>query len=107
VLGCAGFVIRDNPAPEALEEGLQAALRNKVDLVVLCSANEAYLPAISTIKTLQKAGNSDALIVVAGDPSDLPPALQDAGVDAFIHRNHHLLETLTQFHERLGISPAG
>jgi len=105
VLGCAGFAVRDNPVPGALEEGIQAALESRADLVILCSANEAYLPAAPTVNAHLKDGGCNALIVVAGDPAELPTALQEAGVDAFIHRNQNLLEALTQLQQRLGISP--
>ena len=58
--------------------------------------------ASATATALKDAGA--AFVALAGHPGELRSELDAAGVDAFFHVGIDVLATLTDLHERLGIS---
>ena len=97
---CAGYEIIDNNGFETVEEGLQAALDKKADIVVLCSSDEEYAQLAPEAKEKLK---NQAMLVVAGYPKEILDELKEKGVGQFIHIRSNVLETLKQFQENLGI----
>ena len=101
--GCAGFSLIEKPTMGSIEEGAQAVLESDAEIVVLCSSDPEYATFGPALSALLNAAEARPLLVVAGFPKDLIDDLKAAGVDDFIHRKQNLLETLTQFQEKLGI----
>ena len=65
-LACAGYKVVDNLGFKTVEEGIDAALEAKADIVVLCSSDDEYAEyAIPAFKYL----NGRAMFVVAGAPA--------------------------------------
>jgi len=84
--GCGGFAIR-----EASE--LEAA-----DLVVLCSSDPEYLSLAQEIVPQLKVP-----VIVAGNPKN-SQELTAAGVAGFVHVFSNLVDTLTEWQNKLGVS---
>ena len=85
--GCGGFKIRESAELEP------------ADLVVLCSSDSEYLALAQEV-----VGQVKVPVVVAGNPKDQMEALKAAGVAGFIHVFSNLVETLTEWQNRLGVS---
>ncbi len=102
--GCAGFNI-DEAAPLDLTElALDEALGHHPDLLVLCSADDSYPELVSTVAHALKAAPHPPLLLIAGNPDQLPAdEFRSQGVDGFIHKGTPLLETLQQYQHELGI----
>ena len=65
-LACAGYKVIDNLGFKTVEEGVDAALEAKADIVVICSSDDEYAEyAIPAFKYL----NGRAMFVVAGAPA--------------------------------------
>lgn len=103
VFGVAGFGIEEPLGFDTPEAGAQAAAEAEADIVVLCSADETYPDLAPALCRALEAAGADPLVVVAGDVPERRDALEAAGVDAFIHRDSPLLETLEALQQRLGI----
>ena len=89
--GCAGFDM-----VEAEEyRGTDA------DLIVLCSSDAEYLAFAQEVCAAVKVP-----VLVAGNPKDQLEALQAAGVQGFVHVFSDLIQTLTQWQDRLGMGSA-
>ena len=72
-------------------------------IAVICSSDAVYAErAAATATALKDAGA--AFVALAGHPGELRSELDAAGVDAFFHAGIDVLATLTDLHERLGIS---
>ena len=96
-LACAGYEVVDNLGFATVEEGIEAALAAKADIVVLCSSDDEYAEyAIPAFQSL--AGR--AMFVVAGAPACMPE-LQAAGIEHFIHVRVNVLETLKAYNKIL------
>lgn len=101
--GVAGYQIIDNPGFQNIEEGVQAAIDQGVDIVVLCSSDEEYAD-MAPAATFIKEKSPETQVVVAGYPKELLEQLDQAGVDHYIHMRTNLLQALTHFNELMGMA---
>ena len=98
-LACAGYKVIDNLGFKTVEEGVDAALGAKADIVVICSSDDEYAEyAIPAFKYL----DGRAMFVVAGAPACMDD-LKAAGIENFIHVRCNVLETLKEYNQKLGI----
>ena len=98
-LACAGNKVIDNLGVKTVEEGVDAALEAKADIVVICSSDDEYAEyAIPAFKYL----NGRAMFVVAGAPACMED-LKAAGFENYIHVKCNVLETLKEYNQKLGI----
>ena len=98
-LACAGYEVIDNLGFATVEEGVEAAMAAKADIVVLCSSDDEYAEhAIPAFKAL----DGRAMFIVAGAPACMEE-LQAAGIEHFIHVRCNVLETLKKFNGLLNI----
>ena len=96
-LACAGYEVIDNLGFASVEEGVEAAMAAKADIVVICSSDDEYaeyaVPAF-------KAVDGRAMFIVAGAPACMEE-LQAAGIEHFIHVRCNVLETLKEYNAKL------
>ena len=98
-LACAGYKVIDNLGFKTVEEGVDAALEAKADIVVICSSDDEYAEyAIPAYKYL----DGRAMFVVAGAPACMED-LKAAGIENFIHVKCNVLDTLKEYNHKLGI----
>jgi len=95
--GCAGYEIIDNLGFATIEEGVEAALKAKANLVVLCSSDEEYAEAAPA--AFDKLAGK-AIFVVAGAPA-CTDELKAKGIENFINVKSNVLETLQGFNKLL------
>ncbi|NOZ34300.1 MAG: methylmalonyl-CoA mutase small subunit [Chlorobi bacterium] len=97
---CAGYKIIDNPGFENLKAGTDAALKEKADIVVICSSDDEYLEIVSEISNSVKG---KAITVIAGYPKNHINELNEKGIEHFIHVKSDVLKILQNFNKLLGI----
>ena len=95
----AGIKVVDNNRFSTIEEGVEAALKAKADIVVACSADDEYLENVP--KIAQLIGDK-AIVVVAGDP-ECRPQLEEQGIKNYIHVKCNVLDTLKEYQKALGV----
>ncbi|MDL2230495.1 methylmalonyl-CoA mutase family protein, partial [Alistipes sp. OttesenSCG-928-L06] len=98
--GCAGIEPVDNIRFNSVQEGVDAALKAKADIVVLCSSDDEYA---EFAPEAYKALAGKAIFVVAGAPA-CQAELEAAGVKNFISVRSNVLETLEGYAKELGIN---
>ncbi|MDO4708059.1 MAG: methylmalonyl-CoA mutase small subunit [Porphyromonadaceae bacterium] len=97
---CAGYKVIDNLGFKTVQEGVDAALAQNADIIVLCSSDDEYAEyAPEAFKYL--AGR--AQFVVAGAPACMDD-LKAEGISHFINVKSNALETLRGFNQVLGIN---
>ena len=98
-LAAAGYKVMDNLGFKTVEEGVDAALEAKADIVVICSSDDEYAEyAIPAFQYL----NGRAMFVVAGAPA-CSEDLKAAGIENFIHVKSNQLGTLKEYNAKRGI----
>lgn len=93
--------------PEPLktaEDAVAAFLKSNAPIAVLCSVDENYPTLVPALCAGIRAAKPDAIIVLAGYPTEQIEAYKKAGVDEFIHIRADVCETLNKFHAKLGIA---
>ena len=93
----AGYEIIDNLGFATVDEGVEAAIKAKADIVVICSSDDEY--AEYAIPAYEKLAGK-ALFVVAGAPA-CSEELKSAGIENFIHVRVNVLETLKDINAKL------
>ncbi|MFA5815631.1 MAG: methylmalonyl-CoA mutase family protein [Bacteroidales bacterium] len=92
--GCAGYTVIDNPGFATLAEGVDAAMKAKADIVVLCSSDDEYatlgVPFAGLLGT-------KAIPVIAGYPKEIIDKLKSEGIQHFIHVRSNVAATLKAF----------
>ena len=96
---CAGIRIIDNTFFHSVEDGAEAALASKADIVVICAADDDYAQLAPKAKELI---GDKAIFVVAGAPAS-QPELEAQGIRNFISVRSNVLETLKYYLKELGI----
>ena len=99
--GVAGYEIIDNNGFATPQEGAQAALDAKADIVVLCSSDDEYAELTEPVCKVLK-GKVKSL-VLAGFPKEMVDTYKGYGIDEFIHVKTNALECLTSFQKHFGI----
>ena len=95
--GCAGYEIIDNIGFNTIKEGIDAAMEQGADVVVLCSSDDEYAQyAPEAFKEL----DGRAMFVVAGAPACMEE-LKAQGIENFIHVRVNVLDTLIDFNAKL------
>lgn len=97
-LACAGYEVIDNLGFDTVEEGVAAARKAGVDIIVLCSSDDEYAEfAPAAFKAI---GDGKEIFIVAGAPACMED-LQKLGIENFIHVRANVLETLKGLNAKL------
>ena len=97
--GCAGIRVIDNTFFKSIEEGVEAALASKAEIVVVCASDDDYAEAAPKVKELL---GDQAILVVAGAPA-CAPELEEKGIKNFISVKSNVLDTLKFYLKEMGI----
>ena len=96
---CAGIRVQDNTFFKDLEEGVEAALESKAEIVVLCSSDDCYAELAPRVKEML---GDKAILVIAGAPACMAE-LEAQGIGNFIHVKSNVLDTLHNYLTQMGI----
>ena len=96
---CAGIRVEDNTFFKSVEEGVEAALASKAEIVVVCASDDDYATVAPRVKELL---GDKAILVVAGAPA-CAAELEAQGINNFINVKSNVLETLKDYLKKLGI----
>jgi methylmalonyl-CoA mutase len=91
---CAGFETIDNLGFNSVDEGVNAFLESKAEILVICSSDDEY-PALAP--AVYEKVKDNAIVVLAGFPKDHLDELKAKGIEHFIHVRSNLLEELSNF----------
>lgn len=86
--GCAGFAIEESES----YDGTTAAL------IVLCSSDAEYIEFAREV-----CSNVKVPVVVAGNPREQIEELKSLGVAGFVHVLSNMVDTLTEWQDKLGL----
>jgi len=96
--GCAGFEVIENAGFKTIDDGINAAIASKAEIVVLCSSDDEYA---TTVPTAIEALKDKAIVVLAGYPTALVEQFKTLGLKYFVHVKSNVLETLQDFQKEL------
>jgi methylmalonyl-CoA mutase len=94
----AGFEALDNNGFDTVEEGVEAAVQAKADIIVLCSSDDEY-SALAPQAVV--AAKDKGILVLAGYPKTTVEELKAAGIENFIYEGQNMVETLEKYQKML------
>lgn len=97
---CAGYKIIDNLGFQTVKEGVDKAIADGADIIVLCSSDDEY--AEYGPQVFDEI-NGRLPLVIAGAPACMEE-LKAKGIEHFVHVKVNVLETLQNFNKMLGIN---
>ena len=97
---CGGFEVEDNNGFENVEEGINAAIESKADIIVICSSDNEY-PAFA--EAVFDKLQYHAILVIAGYPKTLIDEIKSVGLNHFIHAKSNIVEDLRKYQFELGV----
>lgn len=100
--GCAGYEIIDNIGFKTIDEGIHAAIKSKAEIIVFCSSDDEYGSLTREICEQLKA-ETNAYLIVAGNPAAIMEQLQSDGISDFISVRSNVLAVLEKYQHLFGI----
>jgi len=103
-LATGGYEVISPNGSNTPEEAVAAFAKSGARIAVICSTDDTYPALVPALVSGLRAQKSDALIILAGYPTEHIAAFKAAGVHDFIHLRANAAELLSQLHQTLGIS---
>lgn len=101
--GCVGYDIEDPIGFENVDSALEAVRKQKPDIAVICSSDEAYQELVPKIGHAVSELDRPPILVLAGYPKGHIKTYTEAGVDEFIYADCNVLKILKRFQQKLNI----
>ncbi len=101
-LGVAGYDIRGHAGFESIGEAADRFKSMDPDIIVLCSSDEEYRELAGPFcKTFRESFSPEPLLILAGNPDDSARYYRELGINAFIHGQTDMVDTLSDIHSKL------
>ncbi len=101
--GAGGMATTENQAYEDYDTLIAAFEKSGASLACICSSDAIYGNEAEEAAKRLKSAKAD-YVYLAGRAGENRDAYRSAGIDAFIHAGVNILETLSDAHDRLGVS---
>jgi len=100
-MGVSGFTVLDEQSHCCAEKAAEESSKSKTDVVVICSSDKDYSEtALEFVKIFRKT-NTDKVLLLAGNPSDIADELLNAGLDGFINIKSDVIDTISGVQNRI------
>lgn len=103
-LEVGAFDVIGNDGFESTDQAVKAALDSGASAVVICSTDQTYPDLVPPLVKGIKDAKPDAMVLVAGYPSDHIDAFKQAGVDDYIHVRANCYELLNTLQQNTGVA---
>lgn len=99
------FKVIGNDGFQTVEDAVEAALKEKPDVAVICSTDKTYPELVPPLAKLLKEKMPNIKIFVAGQaPEDMKKVYMEAGVDDFVFMGADCYKILSGLQERKGMT---
>ena len=100
-IGVSGFeVLQEKSYNDALEAAKSSALSDS-DVVIVCSSDPDYEEsALAFVETFRSL-NTDKVLLLAGNPVSIVDALNNAGLDGYIHLKSDVIQTISSVQNKI------
>ena len=100
-MGIGAFEIESEKSFNSHKEAADKTATSNSDVVVICSSDPDYLKsALDFVKDF-RSQNPSKVLLLAGNPEQIKPALLEAGLDGFINVRSDIFKTLTEIQQKI------
>lgn len=101
-LGVAGYDIREHTGFDSIGQAADQFKPINPDIIVLCSSDEEYRELAGPFCiTFRESFGPDPLLILAGNPGESARDYRELGIEAFIHGQSDMVDTLSDIHSKL------
>ena len=100
----AGYEVISPKGFNTPEDAAAAFAASGARVAVLCSTDDTYPTLVPAVIAAVRAQKPDALVILAGYPTEHVEAFKAAGIYDFIHIRANVAELLAKLHQTLGVS---
>jgi methylmalonyl-CoA mutase len=103
-LATGGYEVTSPKGFNTPDEAIAAFAKSGARVAVICSTDDTYPALVPALVSGLRAQKPDALVLLAGYPTEHLAAFKAAGIHDFIHLRANAAELLAQLHQTLGIT---
>ncbi|WNH13485.1 methylmalonyl-CoA mutase family protein [Thalassobellus suaedae] len=100
-IGVSGFEVWQEKSYEDAIEAAKTSALSDSDVVVICSSDPDYdESALAFVETFRSL-NTDKVLLLAGNPVSIVDALNEAGLDGYIHLKSDVIQTISSVQNKI------
>ncbi len=100
-MGISGFNVLQEQSHCCAEKAAEESAGSESQVVVICSSDRDYMDtAVEFVRIFRKI-NTDKVLLLAGNPTDISDQLAEAGLDGFIHIKSDLINTISLIQNKI------
>ena len=100
-IGVSGFEVWQEKSHENAIESAKSSAQSESDVVVVCSSDPDYdESALAFVETFRSL-NTDKVLLLAGNPVSIVDALNEAGLDGYIHLKSDVIQTISSVQNKI------
>ncbi|MBT8307616.1 MAG: methylmalonyl-CoA mutase subunit beta [Maribacter sp.] len=100
-IGVSGFTVLQEQSYASPLEAAEQSAKSDSNVVVICSSDEDYNEsALNYVKTF-RALNSEKVLILAGNPTNIIDDLTEAGLDGCVHIKSDVITTLSGIQNKI------
>ncbi|MFI1773184.1 methylmalonyl-CoA mutase family protein [Thalassobellus citreus] len=100
-IGVSGFEVWQEKSHEDAIEAAKCTALSESDVVVICSSDADYeAHALAFVETFRSL-NTDKVLLLAGNPVGIAEALNEAGLDGYIHLKSDVIQTISSVQNKI------
>ena len=100
-IGVSGFDVRQEKSYKDALEAAEESAKSDSNVVVICSSDQDYdESALSFVKAF-RALNTDKVLLLAGNPTNIIDELTESGLDGCIHMKTDIISTISNVQNKI------
>ena len=100
-IGVSGFNVEQEKSFASAEEAAEQSAKSDSEVVVICSSDQDYDGNALTYVKAFRAINSEKVLLLAGDPTNIIDELTQAGLDGCVNIKSDIITTLSMIQNKI------
>ncbi len=100
-IGVSGFTVLQEQSYSSAQEAAEQSAKSDSSVVVICSSDQDYEEsAVAFVKAFRSL-NSEKVLLLAGNPTNIISELTDAGLDGFVNIKSDVIITISSIQNKI------
>ncbi|MGB5435650.1 MAG: methylmalonyl-CoA mutase family protein [Maribacter sp.] len=100
-IGVSGFDVHQEKSFASAQEAAEQSAKTDSHVVVVCSSDQDYDESGVDFVKAFRALNSEKVLLLAGNPTNIIDALTEAGLDGFVHVKSDVISTISKIQDKI------
>ncbi|WP_117879268.1 methylmalonyl-CoA mutase family protein [Aureibaculum luteum] len=100
-IGVSGFEVRQEKSYKDALEAAEESAKSDSNVVVICSSDQDYDESALNFVKAFRALNTDKVLLLAGNPTNIIDELTESGLDGCIHMKTDIISTISKVQNKI------